>query len=100
MTCYHILMETYKIVHFGASEKLRTKLVQKSEHSKNLKVPLVTKVACRGFTFYAAKLWNSLPPNVRVREKPHQEEKVDSKKFRAFKKDIKRWICEGGVPFK
>ena len=40
MTCYHILMETYKIVHFGASEKLRTKLVQNAEHSKNLKVPL------------------------------------------------------------
>ena len=61
MTCYHILMETYKIIHFGASEKLKKKLLPNSEHSKSLKVPLVTKASCRGFTYYAAKLWNSLP---------------------------------------
>ena len=100
MTCYHILMETYKIIHFGASEKLKKKLLPNSEHSKSLKVPLVTKASCRGFTYYAAKLWNSLPSKMRVREKPHQDSKVDRKRLNAFKSEIKSWICDGGVPFK
>ena len=71
-----------------------------SEHSKSLKVPLVTKASCRGFTYYAAKLWNSLPSKMRVREKPHQDSKVDRKRLNAFKSEIKAWICDGGVPFK
>ena len=100
MTSYHILMETYKILHFGASEQIKKKLVPVSTHSKSLKVPLVTKISCRGFTYYAAKLWNSLPPGIRVREKPHQEAEFDRKRISTFKKDIKNWIYTGGVPFK
>ena len=100
MTCYHVLMETYKIIHFGASEKLKNKLVPKSVHSKSLQVPLVTKLSCRGFTYFAAKLWNSLPPKVRVREKPHQDAIFDRKRLSAFKKDAKMWVCSGGIPFK
>ena len=93
-------METYKIIHFGASEKLKKKLLPNSEHSKSLKVPLVTKASCRGFTYYAAKLWNSLPSKMRVREKPHQDSKVDRKRLNAFKNEIKEWICNNGVPFR
>ena len=79
---------------------MKKKLIPNSEHSKSLKVPLVTKASCRGFTYYAAKLWNSLPSKMRVREKPHQDSKVDRKRLNAFKSEIKAWICDGGVPFK
>ena len=40
----HVLMETYKIIHFGASEKLKNKLVPKSVHSKSLQVPKLTRL--------------------------------------------------------
>ena len=100
MTCYHILMETYKIIHFGASDKLRSKLVPNSKMSKNLQVPLVKRSSCRGFTYFAAKLWNSLPPQIKMRERPCQEESPDRKRLNGFKKDICKWICDGGVPFK
>ena len=100
MTCYHYLMETYKIIHFGASDKLRNKLVPNSKLSKNLHVPLVKKTSCRGFTYYAARLWNSLPPTTKMREKPHQNVQVDRKRLNAFKTEIKNWILKGGVPFK
>ena len=75
-------------------------MVPNSEHSKNLKVPLVTKLSCRGFTYYAAKLWNSLPPKVRVRERPHQGERLDQKRMKVFKTEVKKWIFSNGVPFK
>ena len=93
-------METYKIIHFGASDKLRYKLVPNSKLSKNLHVPLVKKTSCRGFTYYAARLWNSLPPTTKMREKPHQNVQVDRKRLNAFKTEIKNWILKGGVPFK
>ena len=100
MTSYHVLLETYKIVHFHASDKLKEKLVPLSVHSKSLNVPLFKKSSCRGFSYYAARLWNELPAAIRSREKPHQSEKVDQKRLRAFKSDIKKWILDGGVPFK
>ena len=100
LTCYHILMETYKILHFGASDKLKAKLVPNSKMSKNLQVPLVKRSSCRGFTYFAARLWNSLPPQIKMRERPCQEEKPDRKRLNGFKKDISKWICDGGVPFK
>ena len=86
MTCYHYLMETYKIIHFGASDKLRKKLVPNSKFSKNLHVPLVKKTSCRGFTYYAARLWNSLPPTTKMREKPHQNVQVDRQRLRMLSK--------------
>ena len=100
MTCYHVLMETYKIVHFGASEKLREKLVPKNIMSRSLSVPLFKKTTCRGFTFFAARLWNALPMSIRDREKPHQSKVVDVKRLGQFKREIKNWILDGGVPFK
>ena len=93
-------METYKIVHFGASEKLREKLVPKNKMSRSLSVPLFKKTTCRGFTFFAARLWNALPMSIRDREKPHQSKVVDAKRLGQFKREIKNWILDGGVPFK
>ena len=60
----------------------------------------VDKTSCRGFTYYAARLWNSLPPTTKMREKPHQNVQVDRKRLNAFKTEIKNWISKGGVPFK
>ena len=100
MVTYHVLLETFKILHCGASEKLRAKLVPVSENSKSLNVCLFKKASCRGFTYYAAKLWNKLPATIRAREKPHQSQVVDGKRLGMFKRDIKKWIWAGGVPFK
>ena len=100
MASYHALMETYKIVHFNSSDKLREKLVPKSELSKSLNVPLVKRVSCRGFSFYAARIWNELPADIRSQEKPHQSVTVDEKRVGQFKAKIKKWIWDGGVPFK
>ena len=100
MASYHTLMETYKIVHFNSSDKLREKLVPKSENSKSLNVPLVKRVSCRGFSFYAARIWNELPADIRSQEKPHQSVTVDEKRVGQFKAKIKKWIWDGGVPFK
>ena len=33
------------------------------------------------------------------REKPHQSEVVDEKRLKKFKREVKKWILEGGVPF-
>ena len=67
---------------------------------KNLNVPLVKRVSCRGFSFYAARIWNELPADIRSQEKPHQSVTVDEKRVGQFKAKIKKWIWDGGVPFK
>ena len=99
MTCYHVLLETYKIVHFSASEKVREKLMPVSEKSISLNVPMFKLVTCRGFSYFAARLWNELPVAIRTREKPHQSEVVGEKRLKKFKREVKKWILEGGVPF-
>ena len=93
-------IDKYKIVHFNSSDKLREKLLPKSENSKSLNVPLVKRVSCRGFSFYAARIWNELPADIRSQEKPHQSVTVDEKRVGQFKAKIKKWIWDGGVPFK
>ena len=58
------------------------------------------KTACKGFTYFAARLWNASPMSIRDREKPHQSKVVDAKRLGQFKREIKNWILDGGVPFK
>ena len=104
LATYHYLMETYNIINHGSSEKLQVKLMPKSAHSKSLRVPLVKKTSCRGFGYYAARLWNKLPAKIRISAmnvKSNQKSRLLS-----FQKCIKDWILgdpvkgiKGGVPF-
>ena len=59
MATYHVLLETYNIMNFGSSEKIRDKLTPANSHSRYLTVPLFRKSACRSF-----RLWNTLPTDM------------------------------------
>ena len=66
MACYHVLIETYNIINFGASQKIREKLLPRNPNSSHLRVPLFKKESCRSFSFYAARLWNIMPLVIRL----------------------------------
>ena len=103
MTCYHNLIETFNIINYNSSEKIQEKLLPKNKCSSNLTVPLCRKTKCRGFSFYASRLWNSLPKSIRVKAMPAAKEcdgKMEKSRLNNFKKEVKKWIWEGGVPFK
>ena len=106
LTTYHYLMETYNIINHGSSEKLQVKLMPKSANSKSLTVPLVKKSSCRGFGYYAARLWNKLPAKVRISAMNVKDKANQKSRLLSFKKSIKSWILgdpskgvKGGVPF-
>ena len=106
LTTYHYLMETYNIINHGSSEKLQVKLMPKSAKSKSLTVPLVKKSSCRGFGYYAARLWNKLPAKVRISAMNVKDKANQKSRLLSFKKSIKSWILgnpskglKGGVPF-
>lgn len=49
------------------------------------------------------KLWNSLPQSVRAKAMPAAKEcdgKMEKSRLNNLKKEIKKWIWEGGAPFK
>ena len=104
MTCYHILTETFNIINYGASEKIQKKLLPRSATSSSLTVPLCKKTSCRGFSFHASRLWNKLPVEIRSRAMPasliKNNPKAEFQRLMYFKKEIKKWIWNGGVPFK
>ena len=103
MACYHVLVETYNIIHYGSSKKIRDKIVSSCEYSRSLTVPLFRKSSCRSFSYYASRLWNTLPADIRAKgmckEKSNQRVE-ETKKLNSFKRDIKQWIFNGGVPFR
>ena len=74
------------------------KLLQKSYTSLNLTVPLCKKTSCRGFSYYASRLWNSMP--TRIKALGRRVAKNEKSRLNNFKKEVKKWIWEGGVPFK
>ena len=103
MTCYHTLLESFNIVNYGSSEKIQAKLLPKSDTSVNLTVPLCRKTSCRGFSFWAARLWNSMPNRIKATAMPsfrQRDAKRERNRLNNFKKEVKKWIWEGGVPFK
>ena len=103
MASYHVLLETYNALNHGSSEKIRDKLKPTSEHSRNLTVPLFKKSSCRSFCFFSSRLWNTLPSDIKTRalsKESYTDKEVHSKKLCAFKRDIKKWILDGGVPFR
>ena len=103
MTCYHTLLESFTEVNYSSSEKIQAKLLPKSETSMNLTVPLCRKTSCRGFSFWAARLWNSMPNRIKATAMPsfrQRDAKREKNRLNNFKKEVKKWIWEGGVPFK
>ena len=91
---YHILIETFNIVHYNSVEKIRNKLiVEKSEKALRssakgqLAVIKRPKENCLGFTYSASKLWNKLPKEISCQESP-----------KTFKKMVKAWIWNNNVP--
>ena len=103
MTCYHTLTETFNIINYGASEKIQKKLLPKSDTSSSLTVPLCRKVSCRSFSYYASRLWNKLPVTIRASAMPasliKNNPKAEQNRLNTFKKEVKKWIWNGGVPF-
>ena len=106
LTTYHYLMETYNIINHGSSEKLQVKLMPKSANSKSLTVPLVKKSSCRGFGYYAARLWNKLPAKIRISAMNVKDKANQKSRLLSFKKAVKSWILgdtkkglKSGVPF-
>ena len=90
-------------MNFGSSEILKDKLTPSNTHSRCLTVPLFRKTSCRSFSYFASRLWNTLPLEIRNRAviKDNSTDKVEkTKRLIAFKRVIKRWIMNGGVPFR
>ena len=102
ISCYHLLIETYNILNYGSSEKIRQKLTPGSATSRYLKVPLFKKSSCRSFSYYASRLWNTLPSEIRVTamSKENINNIKQARRLNSFKQDVKNWILNGGVPFK
>ena len=103
MASYHVILETYNIMNFGSSEKIRDKLSPANDHSRSLTVPLFKKSSCRSFSFFSARLCNTLPTDLKARilTKETVTDKSElTRKLNSFKRDVKKWICEGGVPFR
>ena len=103
MSCYHTLMETYNIINFGSSQKIRDKLLPFKTNSSHLRVPLFKKDSCRSFSFYAARLWNTLPTNIRSKGMPKSglDQEAEKTRHKSFKSDIKEWIFQKqGVPLR
>ena len=76
LNCYHVLLEAFNIKHFGSSEKIQKKWVPENQRLysnrrlHDVKVPKVDHVRDQGFSWYAAKLWNKLPENIKEIENP------------------------------
>ena len=89
MAIYHTIMEVFNIVYNSSSEQIHNKFIHQGRHSlrKNannfVKVPEEPKKKCMGFTYCGAKVFNSLPNNIR--------ETQDKNTFKSLVKD---WIWE------
>ena len=84
-------------------KKLNQNCYQKSDTSSHLTIPLCKKTSCRGFSFYSSRLWEQLPVGIRVKAMPKafvNNTKGEKLRQNTFKKEVKKWIWNGGVPFK
>ena len=65
------LFLNHPLIRFGSSEKIlekwkpKEKRVYSNRRKLDVKVPKVDHVRCQGFSFYAAKMWNKLPDNIK-----------------------------------
>ena len=74
LSVYHTIIETYNVVVKSSSERIRKKIVNSQEDSayqlrsssnNALKVPAKTRLNCQGFSYFAAKLFNKLPNEIK-----------------------------------
>ena len=89
MAIYHTLLEAFNVIRKSSSEQIQKRWT--NNHEKNhqtrsvsrndLIVPDKPKVKCTGFTYFASKLFNKLPMN--IREAPNEN---------AFKILVKNYI--------
>ena len=94
LSIYHTLIEAYNVVEKTSSEKIRRKIVNtqegyslRSTTNKDLIVPSKTRASCQGFSYFAAKLYNKIPTEIR-----NAQENI-------YKKSVKDWIWEN-IPSK
>ena len=59
-----------------------------------------TRVPAMGTPLLPPPVPTCVPADIRSQEKPHQSVTVDEKRVGQFKAKIKKWIWDGGVPFK
>ena len=91
LTCYHVLLEAFKVINYESSDIILKKWLPKEERhypfsekrQKEVKVVVPDHVSCRGFAWYGAKMWNLLP--VETRELTNPE---------SFKVAMKRYIWD------
>ena len=103
MASYHVLMETYNAINLGSSGKIRDKLLPSTTTGRYLTVPLFKKSSCRSFSYFASRLWNQLPLEISTKAKtmePMNDKSCEARIRTTFKREIKRWILNGGVPFR
>ena len=89
MCIYHTLIEAHNIIWNSSSEKIKIKWNNESENrytlrsrdEKFLKVPNKPMSKCAGFSYYAPKLFNLMPRNIR-----------NTFNSATFKTLIKEWI--------
>ena len=76
LNCYHVLIEAFNVIHFGSSSKIREKWIPNEQRiysnrrQHDVKVPKFDHVRCQGFSWFAAKMWNKLPENIKEIENP------------------------------
>ena len=78
LTCYHVLLEAFNIVHYGSSDVILKKWLPHEERCyplrekrrKDVKVIVPDHVSCRGFAWYGAKMWHQLPVETRELTNP------------------------------
>ena len=94
LSVYHTLIEAYNVVVKTSSEKIKRKILKPTEGynlrsctNNDLTVPARTRVDCQGFSYYAAKLYNKLPTDIR------------NAKESSYKIAVKKWIWDN-IPSK
>ena len=95
MAAYHVLIETFNIIHFGSVEKIRQKILApeiepderqtRSSTRGDLKLQVKLNKKCMRFSYTAPLLWNMVPLSIRNTTSPN--------KFL-----VKRWIWDGNIP--
>ena len=90
LACYHIVIECRNIIVNNASPQVKDKMMPvkvnngcelRSGKRGDLKILMNPKKSCQGFSYFAAKLWNKVPGEIRNKSKPAQ-----------FKTALKNWI--------
>ena len=89
MAVYHTILEAFNVERKSSSEQIKAKWQQnrggtyslRRMKTNDLKVPEKPKLKCTGFSYNAARLFNSLPTSVKTIEKPNK-----------FKSEVKDWI--------